>query len=124
VFETGKGAFRITSVLAVGDRVVISDSQNRLLGYGLQEGVQRGRLFGGKAAASGKCNLLCVENEKGQLTLYDLASLEKRKQFTFTSPVAWAQFSADGRRPFVLTDDQTAFTFDGAAASTAAQARP
>ncbi|HJQ23742.1 MAG TPA: M48 family metalloprotease [Blastocatellia bacterium] len=110
--ETGKGSFRISSVQASGDWVVISDNQNRVLVYQLASGEARGKVFGGRAALSQESKLLAVENEAGKLTLYDLASMEKRDQFVFSSPVSLARFSADGRRLFALTANQAAYVID------------
>ena len=54
-------------------------------------------------------HLLSVENERGQLTIYDLGSMAKRSQYTFSTPVSMARFSPDGKRLFVLTSNQTAY---------------
>jgi Peptidase family M48 len=110
--ETGKGSFRISSVQATGDWVVISDNQNRVLVYQLASGEAKGKVFGGRAAVSQESKLLAVENEGGKLTIYDLASMEKRDQFVFSSPVSLARFSADGRRLFALTANQSAYVID------------
>jgi WD40 repeat protein len=112
LIETGKGSFRISDVFAVKDWVVISDTQNRVLVYSLKTGEQKGKMFGGRASVGQASGLLCVENEKGQLTLYDLASMEKRDQFSFSSPVALTRFSPDGKSLFVLTTNQTAYVLD------------
>ena len=69
-------------------------------------------MFGGSAVASKATGLLSVENERGQLDLYDLSTLEKRDQFVFSSPVSLTQFSADGKRLFVLTANQTTYLLD------------
>jgi hypothetical protein len=114
--ETGKGSFRISNVFAANDWVIISDSTNRVLVYSLTNGAQKGRLFGNRAAIGKATGLMCVENVSGQLTVYDLASMEKRDQFTFTHPVSLASFSQDGKRLFVLTANQTAYVLDVAKA--------
>jgi WD40 repeat protein len=115
LIETGKGSFRISDVTVAGDWVVISDTQNRVLVYSLSSGEQKGRFFGGNSTIAKSSGLLCVENERGQLTVYDLATMQKRDQFIFSSPVSLAQFSADGKRLFVLTANQTAYVLDVAA---------
>ena len=107
--ETGKGSFRIASVFAAGDWVVIADTENRVLIYSLARGEQQGRVFGGRATISPTTGLLAVENERGQLSTYDLATMAKRDEFDFDAPVKFARFSADGRRLFVLTANQTAY---------------
>jgi len=121
LIETGKGSFRITDALASGDWVAISDTQNRTLVYSLSSGQQKGKVFGKLAAASPESNLLCVENGEGVLTLHDLASFEKRHQFTFPGRVSLVRFSDDGKRLFVLTADQTVYLLD---VSTVALSKP
>jgi len=112
LIETGKGSFRISRVFAAGEWVVISDTQNRTLVYSLSTGEQKGKVFGGKAAVSSASPLLCIENESGQLILYDLGSMEERDRFTFSSPVSLAHFSPDGKSLFVLTARQTVYLLD------------
>lgn len=112
LIETGKGSFRISRVFAAGDYVVISDTRNRTLVYSLSTGEQKGKVFGGRAALSSATRLLCVENESGQLILYDLASMQERDRFIFSSPVSLARFSTDGKSLFVLTARQTVYFLD------------
>ena len=92
-----------------GDWLVVSDSRNRLLVYSLNAGEQTGILFGRRPVISGQMSLLASENERGQLTIYDLNTLRRREQYVFTSPIAYSYFAADNRRLFVLTGDQTAY---------------
>ena len=112
LIETGKGSFRLSTVFAAGDWVIISDTRNRVLVYSLKTGELKGRVFGNFATVSPVAGLLCVENESGQLTVYSLETMEKRDQFTFSSPVSLIRFSKDGRRLFVLTSNQVAYTLD------------
>lgn len=112
LIETGKGSFRISRVFAVGDWIVISDTQNRTLVYSLSTGEQKGRVFGGKAAVSPASKLLCVENESGRLILYDLNSMQERDRFAFAGSVSLARFSPDGKSLFVLTAGQAAYLLD------------
>lgn len=110
--ETGKGSFRLARILAAGDSVIITDTENRVLVYSRRTGEQTGRVFGGYANVSQASKLLCVENEDGKIALYDLDSMEKRDEFTFSSPVSMMRFSQDGHRLFVLTRAQTAYVLD------------
>jgi hypothetical protein len=112
LIETGKGSFRIADAFAVGDWVVISDSENRVLIYSLSTGEQKGRVFGSRAAVSPAGGLLCVENETGQLAIYAMASMEKRDELTFASQIAATSFTVDGRSLIVVTADQTVYTVD------------
>ncbi|MBI3652472.1 MAG: M48 family metalloprotease [Acidobacteria bacterium] len=115
LLETGKGSFRIKSAAAVGDWLVITDSENRVLVYALATGAAKGKVFGSHATLSKASKLLCVENENGQLTLYDVTTTEKRDQFMFSSPVSLAAFSQDGKRLLVVTAEQTVYVLDVAA---------
>jgi len=112
LIETGKGSFRLSNVFAAGDWVIIADTQNRVLVYSLKTGELKGRVFGNFATVSPVAGLMCVENESGQLTVYSLATMEKRDQFTFSSPASVIRFSKDGRRLFVLTSNQVAYILD------------
>lgn len=122
LIETGKGSFRLRDLTAVGDWVVMEDNENRVLLYSLSRGELKGRFFGSRAALSAAAGRLCVQNERGQLTLYDLASGEKRDELTFATPVSFVAFTPDGAELFVLTADQTAYWIDLAAAAAASQA--
>jgi hypothetical protein len=111
---------------------VIADTQNRVLVYLLSTGEQKGRVFGSHAVVGGvggkssgqsadkqdghqtgqETGLMCVENERGKLVVYDLASLEKRDEFSFAHPVSGASFSQDGKRLFVLTANQAVYVLN------------
>ncbi len=110
--ETGKGSFRVSNIFAAGDSVIVTDTQNRVLVYSLKTGEQKGRVFGAYATVAPASKLLCVENESGKLALYDLATMEKRDEFIFTSPISMLRFSQDGKRLFVLTVAQTVYILD------------
>ncbi len=112
VIETGKGSFRLKSVYADGDWVLVSDTENRVSLYSLKTGQQKARVFGDVAVVSPDGKLLCVANEDGKLTIFDLATMESREEFVFTSSVAMLDFSQDGKKLFVLTSNQTAHVFD------------
>ncbi|HWN11259.1 MAG TPA: M48 family metalloprotease [Pyrinomonadaceae bacterium] len=112
LIETGKGSFRLSNVQAAGNWVVITDTENRVLTYSLKSGDLIGRAFGSYAAVSEKTGLLSVENERGKLTVYDLATMNKRDEFTFPGPLSMIRFSADGQRLFVLTTNQTVYVLD------------
>lgn len=112
VIETGKGSFRLEGLYADGDSVLVSDTENRVLLYSLKTGQLKARVFGDVAVISPDGKLLCVANEDGKLNIYDLANMESREQFVFTSSVAMLDFSEDGKQLFVLTSNQTAHVFD------------
>lgn len=109
LIEIGKGSFRITNILTARDWVVVNDNQNRVLIYALATGALRGRVFGSRAAVNAIRNLLCVENERGQLTVHDLQTMQKRDEFTFAQPVSYVSFNAEGTKLFVLTANQMVY---------------
>jgi hypothetical protein len=78
----------------------------------LSTGEQKGKVFGGRAAVSPASGLLCVENETGQLAVYNIDSMEKRDQFTFSGPLAMVRFDPEGKKLFVLAASQTAYVLD------------
>jgi WD40 repeat protein len=99
-------------VLAAGDWIVVSDTQNRVLVYSLKTGESKGRVFGGFGTVALSTGLLCVENEIGKIAFYNLNTLEKVDEMVFSSAIAMLQFSPDGHRLFVLTSDQTVYVLD------------
>jgi WD40 repeat protein len=125
IVDTGKGSFRIENAYAAADWVVVADTQGRTHVYSLSTGALKGELFGTWSILSTAAGLLAVENEPGKIDVYDLASLEKRSQLAFPSPIALWQFSGDGKRLLVLTKAQTAYTFDcGRLSTKVAAAQP
>lgn len=112
LIETGKGSFRLSNVFAINDWVIVTDTQNRVLVYSLKTGELKGRVFGGFATVSPKNKLLCVENETGKLTVYNLDTMERLDQFIFSNPLSLLRFSEDGKRLFVMTSKQTVYLLD------------
>lgn len=124
VVDTGKGSFHIENAYAVGDWVAILDTEGRTLVYSLSTGEQKGAVFGTRSILSPAAGVLSVENEPGQLDIYDLPSLQKRGQLVFSSPISFWAFSKDGKRMLVLTKGQTAYTFDASKMAFGGQAPP
>jgi tricorn protease-like protein len=110
----------LKNVYAAGDRVVATDNLNRVLVYSLATGEQKGRAFGNYAAVSEALSMMCVENERGKIAVYDLGTMEKRDELVFSNPVSMLRFSGDGRRLLVLTSNQTVYVIDAAALARAA----
>jgi hypothetical protein len=108
IVRTGKGSFRLSAAEAAGDFLVAADSSNRLHVIAMASGEQKGLLFGRRPAVSGS-GLVAAENERGELSLYDLKTLERRQQYVFTQPITYVAFGADQRRMLVLTGDQSVF---------------
>ncbi len=112
LIDTGNGSFRMTRCFAQGDWVLVSDNQNRTRLYSLSTGEQKATYFGSYAMLSGLAGILAVENETGQVDIYDLNTLEKRNSLIFPYAVSAWSFSSDGNRLLVLTANQMAYIFD------------
>jgi len=112
LIETGEGSFRIREAFAAVDWLTVTDTANRVLFYSLKTGELRHRFFGGKVAVSAKNNLAAIENLSGQVSVYNLNSGIKLDEMTFKTPIAFIQFSADGKKLFILTAEQEAFLID------------
>jgi hypothetical protein len=109
ILRTGKGSFEIGSVESAGNWLVAADSSNRLHVISVESGEPKGLLFGRRPAISPVANLLTAENERGQLSLYDLGTMARRERYVFSKPITYVHFGADNRRLLVLTGDQTAY---------------
>ena len=110
--DTGKNSFRVEGAYAAGDWLLLADNENRTLVYSLATGELKGSVFGNRSILSPTTSLLGTENKTGQLQIYSLPTLEKRLQISLASPIAMDRFSPDGKRLFVLTNDQHFYLFD------------
>jgi WD40 repeat protein len=112
VVRTGKYSFRPEYQEAVGDWLVVTDNRNRVLLYSITTGEQKAKWFGYQPRISPSGDRLCVANGRGHLMVYDLHTFKQTGEFAFANPVSANLFSQDGKRLFVLTNDQTAFILD------------
>jgi len=83
-----------------------------VLVYSYSKREKVGQVMGTFPAVAKASGLMCVRSNPDQLALYDLASMELRREYSFSSPVAFKEFSQDGKRLLVLTADQTAYQLD------------
>lgn len=118
VVRTGKYSFIPRSMEAAGDWLVVSDNQNRVLLYSVSTGEQKAKWFGYAPKISHNGERLCLANGRGRLVLYDLRTLKQTGEFSFGSRISAKEFSGDGGRLFVLTNDQTAYILDVAGGPT------
>ncbi|HZD33482.1 MAG TPA: hypothetical protein VE779_17690, partial [Candidatus Angelobacter sp.] len=109
--DTGKNSIRVADMVASADRLVVADGNNRLLVFGTNGG-QLGTAIGSRPEISRAANLLTARTQSGELTLYDLQTLQPRATHTFDSRVAYSAFSADGKRLLVLSANQTIYLLD------------
>jgi WD40 repeat protein len=118
VVRTGKVSFRPEHQEAAGDWLVVTDNRNRVLLYSISTGEQKAKWFGYRPQISRNGDRLCLANGRGKLAVYDLRTLKQTKEFLFADRVSADLFSEDGKRLFVLTNDQTSFILEVAGGST------
>lgn len=107
--DTGQGSFSVREALPAGKWVVVADNNNRALVYSL-DGRLTGRFFGANPSVSSEA--LALTAQSGTLEVYDLATLAKRGELVFGTPLAFYQFVDNGSRLFAVTEDQTAYLLD------------
>lgn len=112
LLETGKGSFEILNAYSEGNWLVLYDSTNRVLTFSIKDGELQQRFFGSNAAINPVKNQIAVENYPGELTIYNLASGDAESRLLFNGRIAFVRFSLDGKRLFVLSDQQSAYAFD------------
>jgi hypothetical protein len=110
--DTNRGSIPILDQFSVGDLLFLADPQGQVLVYSYSKGEKVGQVMGTLPAVAKASGLMCVRSNADQLALYDLASMELRREYSFSSPVAFKQFSQDGKRLLVLTADQAAYQLD------------
>lgn len=112
LLETGKGSFDVGRGLSEADRLVLHDSEGRVLIYSLKTGELRHRFFGDTAAVNPRRNQVVVENFPGEVSLYDLDTGDLKANLRIAGAAAFVRFNLAGDRLFVLSDAQTAYVFD------------
>lgn len=112
LIETGKGSFDIESAFSEGNWLIVRDSENRVLAFSTADGELKHRFFGAKVTLNPAASQIAVENNAGELTLYDLNTGDSQGRFVFKNGTTFARFSLDGKRLLVITDNQTAYAFD------------
>lgn len=106
LLDTGNLSFRVLSAAAIGDRVLVTDSEGRTLIYSLATGKQEGTLFGYARAVSPDKSRLVIEDARGKVDMYELATLKLLAHYAFPSRVVDAEFSPNGEILRILTADQ------------------
>ena len=111
VISTHRGSFRVEHAFCRDDWVVVAASGEQVLAFSLASGQEKAHFFGTNPSLSSS-GLIAVENEASQLSLYDIATSQVKRQYSFTDPILFKSFSAEGNRMFVFTADQTAYILD------------
>jgi WD40 repeat protein len=117
IVKTNRYSFRVKSAKIDGNWVAFEVSGDRVLVYSLRSGAERGHVFGNAAAISSTGGVYAVSVGDGEVNLYGVADSQLRESFRFPVSIAYKKFSADGKRLFVLTRDQTAYVLDISSAS-------
>jgi WD40 repeat protein len=106
--DTGKLSFRVSAGFTAGDKMFVTDTNNRTLLYSIKTGAQQGALIGQPVAASSNGDRVLVQNESGVADLYDTATLQSAVHFSFPARIVDADFAGDGSL-YVLTADQNVY---------------
>jgi hypothetical protein len=112
LFKTNKGSVHLKNFVAAGDWAAIEVKGDRVQTYSFRSGKELGHVFGTDPMLSAISTRLAVTTTNGEVQTYDLATTTLQREYKFPTPVAFKQFSADGKSLFVLTRDQTAYVLD------------
>jgi WD40 repeat protein len=117
--DTGNLSFKVRNAVTAGDTIMVTDTADRTLVYSLKTGLQTGRVFGYMQAVSADGSKMLVEYGRGEVDLYETATLQSLAHYTFPAPMVHAEFSADGKTMRILTADQAIYTVKATAAEAA-----
>ncbi len=121
LIDTGNRSFRVREATVAGDTVLLVDSDDRTLIYSLKSGEEKGKVFGPTLALSRKGDKALVQESPGEVTLYDLSSVQPITHLTFPRPAVHAEFADDGATIFLLTEEQLVYHLKASAETKAAQ---
>jgi hypothetical protein len=112
VVKTNKYSFQVKSATFDGDWAAFAVSGDRVILYSIASGKELGHVFGSAPAVSSVGGVYAVTSSEADVLVYGLADSQLRRTYKFAVSVAYKKFSADGKRLFVLTRDQTAYVLD------------
>jgi len=112
VLKTNRYSFFAKSARISGDWAVFEVSGERVLTYSIASGKEVGHVFGHAPVISNAAGMYAVTASENAVYLYGLADSQLRGTYRFAVSIAFKKFSADGKRLFVLTRDQTAYVLD------------
>jgi len=118
LIDTGNSSFRVREATVAGDTVLLVDSDDRTLIYSLKSGEEKGRVFGPVLALSRTGDKALVQESPGEVTLYDLSSVQPIAHSTFPRRALHAEFSDDGATIFLLTEEQLVYHLKATRADT------
>jgi len=111
--DTHEGAFGIQDVWAAGDYALVTDTFGRQTAYSLASRQIVGRIIGQAVAFFASPQpVVVLEPRSGRLQFYDPSSLRPFDELTFSRALSLIQPSNDGKKLFVLKNDQIAYLID------------
>jgi hypothetical protein len=111
--DTHENAFWISAIWAAGDYVLVSDSLSRQTVYSLGDQRMIGRIVGrvvGFIAVTQP--IIVIEPGNGRLQFYDPTRLTPLDELTFSRSLSLIRFTGDGKKLFVVKNDQVAYLID------------
>jgi hypothetical protein len=116
ILKSNNGSLHFLRVKANQKWAVAQASRDQLIAYAIPSVEEQMQFFGSDPVLS-TSGLLAFDNDKREVTLFDLATSEQRQQYVFSQPVVCKIFSADGKRLLIFTADQTVYLLDATTGS-------
>lgn len=113
--QTDSGADTFDSVFSEGDWLVLVKDGRTVSAFSLSTDSQVAEETGYAPAISAEAGLLSFVGGGGHFAIVNLKAPAQKHEYTFPSEVAYAHFSADGKRILVMTEDQIVYVLDATA---------
>ncbi len=113
--QTDSGADTFDSVFSEGDWLVLVKDGRSVSAFSLSTDSQVAEETGYAPAISAEAGLLSFVGGGGHFAIVNLKAPAQKHEYTFPSEVAYAHFSADGKRILVMTEDQIVYVLDATA---------
>lgn len=113
--KINSGSLHFENVRANRHWAVAQAAGDQVLTYALPSGEEKTSFFGLRPVLS-VAGMLAIETGKREISLYDLSKTELVQQYSFSDPISFKTFSADGKRLLVFTNNQTVYLLDLSAA--------
>lgn len=110
--ESNSAADTFDEAFSEGDWLVLARDGQRVIVESLSTGREILRLRGWMPTIHAANAMLCLSPEASHLDLYDLISGQKMKDYRFPAPIAYAKFSADGKKLLAVTQNQFVLVLD------------
>jgi hypothetical protein len=112
LIKTNKSSFQVEGVSITREWAVVGATGNQVLVYSLASGEEKAHFFGTNPVVSEANALLAVDSDASRIKLYDIATSQLQHEYEFPEPIAFKQFSGDGKRMLALTVEQTVYVLD------------